>query len=301
MVFCEVKDLSILIPARREMFLKNTIDDILANIEADTEVIAVLDGEWADPPIPDNPRVHIVYHAKPIGQRAAVNEAARISTAKYIMKVDAHCAFDKGFDVKLMRDYEEGQTVIPRMYNLHAFDWVCECGERVYQGARASHCGKEMEMDLVWKPRLHRRSDYARFDRQLHFQYWYKYSNDTNEVMCFVGAAFLMSREQFWKLDGLDEAHGGWGQMGVEVSCKTWLSGGRLVVNKNTWFAHLFRTQEGFKFPYPISFDEQERAREYSKWLWNLEQPDELPRWDKAVRPLKWLVDKFAPVPEWGN
>jgi hypothetical protein len=83
------------------------------------------------------------------------------------------------------------------------------------------------------------------------------------------------------------------------MSCKTWLSGGRLVVNKNTWFAHLFRTQEGFRFPYPISGDEQERARKYSQWLWNLEQPDQLPRWEKAVRPLSWIVDKFAPVPDW--
>ena len=40
-----MKDLSILIPARNEQFLKRTIDDILENIEADTEIIAVLDGE----------------------------------------------------------------------------------------------------------------------------------------------------------------------------------------------------------------------------------------------------------------
>lgn len=41
------QDISILIPARNEMFLARTIEDILANIEADTEVIVVLDGQWA--------------------------------------------------------------------------------------------------------------------------------------------------------------------------------------------------------------------------------------------------------------
>jgi len=98
------RDLSILIPARNEMFLKKTIDNILENIEADTEVIAVLDGYWPEEPIPDHERVVIIHYSKSIGQRAATNVAARMSGAKYVMKVDAHCAFDKGFDAKLIKD-----------------------------------------------------------------------------------------------------------------------------------------------------------------------------------------------------
>ena len=62
------KDLSILIPARNEMFLAHTIEDILTNIEADTEVIAVLDGQWADPPIPQHERVNVIYFPKNICQ-----------------------------------------------------------------------------------------------------------------------------------------------------------------------------------------------------------------------------------------
>jgi glycosyltransferase involved in cell wall biosynthesis len=292
-----MRDLSVLIPARNEQFLKRTIDDVLANMRADTEIIVVCDGGWPTEPTPDHPRVTLVYHAQARGQRQAVNLAAKLSKAKFVMKLDAHCSVAEGFDVQLIKDYEEGQTVIPRMFNLHAFDWVCPHA-RVYQGPKPTCCN-DVQMEVIWKPRLSRKSDYARFDKDLHFQYWRGYSNDTNETMCFVGACFFMSRERYWQLDGLDEGHGSWGQMGVEMSCKTWLSGGRLVVNKNTWFSHLFRTQEGFRFPYPISGDEQERARKYSQWLWNLEQPDQLPRWDKAVRPLSWIVDKFAPVPEW--
>ena len=44
-------DLSILIPARNEMFLARTVKDILAHIEGDTEIIVVCDGNWPDPPI----------------------------------------------------------------------------------------------------------------------------------------------------------------------------------------------------------------------------------------------------------
>ncbi|GAG18954.1 unnamed protein product, partial [marine sediment metagenome] len=87
-------DLSILIPARNEEFLANTVGDILDNIQGDTEVIVVCDGNWPDPPVPDDPRVTLVYHSESIGQRAATNEAARLSKAKFLMKCDAHCAFD---------------------------------------------------------------------------------------------------------------------------------------------------------------------------------------------------------------
>ena len=82
--------------------------------------------------------------------------------------------------------------------------------------------------------------------------------------------------------------------MGVEVACKSWLSGGRQVVNKRTWFAHMFRTQgPGFGFPYPISGQEQEAARQHSRKLW------EGGTWPGAIRSLRWLLEKFAPVPDW--
>jgi len=65
------------------------------NIEGDTEVIVVLDGDWADPPLPQDKRLTVLYYPESIGQREAANEAVRVSKAKYIMKIDAHCSFDK--------------------------------------------------------------------------------------------------------------------------------------------------------------------------------------------------------------
>ena len=113
-------ELSIIIPARNEMFLQRTIEDIFENAEADTEVIAILDAYWPDPPVKDHPKVTIVHHTESIGQRAATNEGARISQAKYIMKADAHCAFGKGFDRILIEDCQYDWTLIPTLYNLHA-------------------------------------------------------------------------------------------------------------------------------------------------------------------------------------
>src|SRR3990167_585677 len=101
-----MKDLSILVPSRNEIFIKNTIEDVLKNIEVDTEVIAVLDGQWPIAPLPQSERVNIIYVNKSIGQRAATNLACKLSKAKYVMKIDAHCSFDKGFDRKMIEAFK---------------------------------------------------------------------------------------------------------------------------------------------------------------------------------------------------
>ena len=78
-------DLSVIIPARNEEFLQRTIDDVLEHKEADTEVIAILDGYWPDPGIKNHPDVVLIHHEQSIGQRAAVNQGAEISRAKFVM------------------------------------------------------------------------------------------------------------------------------------------------------------------------------------------------------------------------
>ena len=273
-------------------------------------MIVVLDGLWPIDPIPDHPRVHLVYHPVSIGQRAAVNEAARISRARFLMKLDAHCAVDEGFDVKLIQPYDSGElsmdtTTIPRMYNLHVFNRKCRaCGTVHYQGPMQGECPTckvldQLEMEIVWTPRFNRVTDFARFDRRPQFQYWSGYKRrrearpDIADVMCHVGAGWMMPRARYWALGGMDEGHGSWGQMGIEVSCKSWLSGGRQVVNKRTWYSHLFRTQHGFSFPYKMTEGAAERAREYSRRLWFDNT------WSGQTRPLSWLIRKFHPVPEW--
>lgn len=291
-------DLSILIPARNEMFLARTIQDILEHSEADTEIIAVLDGQWADPPIPQHKKVTVLYFPKSIGQRAATNKAASIAKGRYIMKVDAHCSFAQGFDRILIEDMQPDWTQVPVMRNLHAFDWVCEDGHRRYQGKSGACevCGKPTTMDVVWIAKENPQSTAYRFDKTLHFQYWNEYKKqqkgDHVETMSLQGSCWMVTREKYFDLELCDENHGSWGQQGVEVACKTWLSGGKVIVNKRTYYAHMFRTQGGdFGFPYPnpgIS-----KAREYSRDLWLNN------KWNKAVHSLSWLIDKFSPVPDW--
>jgi len=194
-----VRDLSVILPARNEQFLAQTVQNVLENARADTECIAVCDGCWPDPPLLDHPRLIVVHPSESVGQRGATNLGARISQAKYIMKLDAHCAVDEGFDVKLMEDCQEDWTMIPAMYNLHAFDWECDsCNHRTYQGAKPEKCekcqGTEHHMEIVWKPRENRLTVSWRFDSNMQFQYWSKHKRrpeaqgDLIETMSCIGA-----------------------------------------------------------------------------------------------------------------
>lgn len=297
-------DLSILIPARNEEFISNTVADILKNKRGKTEIIVGLDGVWATPGIPDHPDVKVVYVSQSHGQRGMTNLLCRLSKSKYVAKCDAHTAYDEGFDVKLMDAMKghENWTIVPMMLNLHAFDWLCPNGHRRYQGpaGNCTECGESTIKDIVFKPRDRTPHSTAfTFDKTLHFQYFNEFKKrpegqgDITETMSLQGSFFMLTRKKYWELDICDENHGSWGQQGVEVACKTWLSGGRVVCLQTTWYAHLFRTQDGFGFPYPMSGHEQEKAREYSRTLWLGNN------WPLAIHDLQWLIDKFSPLTYW--
>lgn len=293
-------DLSVLVPSRNEMFLKNTIDSILETIEANTEIIAVLDGEWPTEPIPDHPRVTLIKLGKSIGQRAATNLACKLSSAKYVMKCDAHCKFGKGFDRIMIEDMQPDWTMVLAMHNLHAFDWVCECGHRRYQGPTApcEKCGKEMTREMLWREKPSPYTTAMRFDSDLKFQYWSEYkkrqSGDLVETMSLLGACWMLTRERYWELNICDESWGSWGNQGTEVSAKTHLSGGKVICSKKTWFAHLFRTQGGdFGFPYQISGRQVDHARKSSRHMFYNNT------FEKQIHPLSWLLEKFKPIPGW--
>lgn len=302
-------DLSILIPSRNEMFLNRTIADILAHKEGKTEIIAVLDGGWPVEGIPDHEDLRLIYKSQSIGQRAATNAAARLSKAKYLMKCDAHCSFDQGFDVIMMREMQDDYTMVPLMRNLHAFDWVCADGHRRYQGpsgpcktvlSNGKECGKETQRDILWKAKESPKSVSYCFDATPHFQYFGEYAKrpegqgEITETMSLQGSCWMLTRDKYWEMEVCDEKFGSWGSQGIEVAVKTWLSGGRVLCNKKTWYAHMFRTQGGdFGFPYPISGRDQEKAKTYARELFFNNN------WPKQKKPLSWLIEKFWPVKGW--
>jgi hypothetical protein len=152
----------------------------------------------------------------------------------------------------------------------------------------------------LWQAKPSPNSTSYCFDSVPHFQYFREFAKrpegqgDITETMSLQGSCWMLTRNKYWELNVCDEAFGSWGSQGIEVAVKSWLSGGRVMVNKKTWYAHMFRTQGGdFGFPYPISGKDQEKAKAYARDLFFNN------RWPLQKRPLSWLVEKFWPVPGW--
>ncbi len=277
---------SIIIPSRNEIYLQRTIENVLANAEGEIEVLVMLDGYVPEPPIDTkDSRVIFCHYPESIGQRQCVNAGARLAKGKYIMKIDAHCAVDKGFDVKLAQDCEYDWTVIPRMYNLDFKTWKPKLIENTDLAIRSRKLHDYMYVGINEKNELRTLYYPDKENYELH-----KRTELIDDTMSNMGCCFFMHKDRYWELGGLDENHGSWGQVGVEISCKAWLSGGSQKVNKKTWFAHWFRGDVGW--PYPISGNAVDNARRYSQDLWLND------KWPLAKRKFQWMIDKFSP-PSW--
>jgi hypothetical protein len=294
--------LSIIIPGRVEEYMAQTVRDVLAHTGPRTEVIAVIDGEAAGEHMALHPRLRILTLPAPVGQRAAQNVGVRASSARYVMKLDAHCAVDENFDEKLLAVMADDITLVPVMRNLWVYNWVCDfCGATEYQGPRPGAC-KECDSDashfqkvLVWNPKPNPASSAYRFNKTLQFKYFPELRErqgrtGLQETMSLQGSCFMANREAYWAKELCDEAWGSWGQQGSEVALKTWLSGGRVMCCMDTWYAHQFRTKAGDAFPYGGVSASQLKAREISQDVFLND------KWPKQTRPLLWLMDRFWPA-----
>jgi len=280
---------SIIIPSRNERFLANTVADLLSKATGDIEVIAVLDGYWPDPILPDDPkdRLTIIHRGQAHGMRAAINAAASMAKGKYLLKADGHCMFGEGFDEILQKDCEDNWMVIPRRYSLLAED---EDG------------------NLLWQRNLEKTPvDYHMLDCpftnrdgfQFHGVIWRERAKQRLDIMIddemsFQGSCWFMTANHFHKhLHGMSEVgYGTFSQEPQEIGMKTWLGGGEIKVNKNTWYAHLHKGSR-YGRGYHIGSNEIRKGHEYSAkyWMNNM--------WEERVHDIDWLIDKFWPVPTW--
>lgn len=269
---------SVIIPARNERFLQATITDLLSK-GGDVEVIAVLDGYWPDPPLQDDPRLVVLHRGKPYGMRAAINSAAGVARGEWLMKCDAHCMFAEGYDAALAADCERDWIVIPRRYSLDAENWT-----RMNKPAVDYHY-----LSCPWTNRdgfsMHgQRWDERRRERS---------GIDIDDEMSFQGSCWFMHRDNWRRIGGMDEvAYGTFAQEPQEIGNKTWLSGGRVVVNKKTWYAHLHKGKI-YGRGYYLSQKEVTKSLRESARLWVRDA------WEGQTRKLEWLVEKFWPVPTW--
>jgi len=274
---------SVIIPSRNEQFLPQTVEDIFAKATGEVEVIVTLDGYWPDPPLPDHDNLILIHRSKARGMRAAINAAASVATGEFLMKTDAHCMFAEGFDEVLQADCDGDWMVIPSRYSLDAENWcILETGKRRVDYHYLSYPdepGKGIH-GQVWNDRRRERFGKPEFD--------------IDDEMSFQGSCWFMTRRHFWNfLGGMSEVgYGTFIQEPQEIGLKTWLGGGRIVVNKKTWYAHLHKGRK-YGRGYFLNKREAKRGNDYSCDFWFNN------RWPSRIHDLEWLIDKFWPVPTW--
>ena len=277
---------SIIIPARVEKYLQRTIDDIFKNATGDIEIIAVLDGWWPDPILKNDPRLIMFHWGAPHGMRASVNAAARIATGKYLLKCDAHTAFGKGFDEILKKDCEDNWISVPSKYSLEAEKWERFRGPVDYMYLTFPYVEDDQFgyglHGKKWKGLLGFTGSW--WDRE-------KEKKDIliDDLMIFQGSCWFMHKTHFFNIGGEDEKLFKWGQEAPEIGLKTWLSGGRVVVNKKTWFAHWHKDERGFTASNREKRETMIRSCHY--WMNN--------RWPGQKHDIKWFIDKFRPLENW--
>lgn len=283
---------SIIIPDRNgQPFLQQTIDGLLAAADGDIEVVVVSDGVWPDPPLKKHPQVLILHHGtvhdNP-GMRHSINQGIAVSKGEYVMKSDEHIKFDKNFDLKLKADCEENWIVIPRRKRLDADNWKLQEDGR-----------PDIDYMYIEYP-------YAKeFDKTqgLHGAEWKR--PDRKDIMIddnptMQGSCYFTTRK-FWDYlfpDGLDsENYGTFTQEAQEISMAAWFTGGRVIVNKNTWYAHYHKGKRGKGYgfsreQYKKHMEGTEKGRLYciNKWL----------NTQSYKYNFKWFIDKkFPDMPGW--
>lgn len=275
-----VPDVSIIIPSKNEAFLQKTVEDLLTKAQGIIEVIIVLDGYWPNPPLKEDGRLKIIHRGASFGMRAAINSGVAIASGKYLMKCDAHCLFDHGFDLKLASYIRPDWVVVPRRKRLDGLNWqILDVGK------------PDIDYEYLTYPNVN-----GDWNGGLHGKVWDERKKVRENIlvddnMSAQGSCWFMEKDYFQALELEDEAnYGTFSNEFQEIGLKCWLSGGKVVTNKKTWYAHYHKTEGR---GYCLDKSQSEKGAAYTnRWLTNT-------AWHKQTLPFNWLIERFWPVPGW--
>ena len=217
--------ISVIIPSYKDPLLHKTIQSLLDNANGDIEVIPVIDGYELETPITTDTRVKPLYQAN-TGMRGAINAGVKAAKGEYIMRTDEHCCFDEGYDLKLTEELEDNWIVVPRRYFLNTEKWeVMDKAPIDYEKLLIEKTHNKFH-GIPWTNKTNACKDIL-----------------IDETMAMQGSCWIMKKAWWEEVIGeLDPT--GYGvlyQDSIEMVFKTWQAGGKLMINKKTWYAHKSR------------------------------------------------------------
>jgi glycosyltransferase involved in cell wall biosynthesis len=268
--------ISIIIPSRKEKFLNQTVNDVLAKSRGKIEVFVILDGyDLPETELINDSRLKYIRlpYSVQMTKRIGVNEAVKQANGEFVMALDAHCMMAEGFDVVLARDCEDNMIMIPRRYKLDPERWAINPRWQpidyeywMWQPLKEGHYFK----NYGWSGRKNDRKDIM-----------------IDDTLTFQGSCWIMKKTYFEKMNYMRiEGYTAWGQEDVELTLECWSTGGRVVVNKNTYYCHLFKGKVYGRM-YRSNYNQHSESRRFAYDYWVNKNMDRLAP----------VMNKFMPIP----
>lgn len=221
--------LSVVIPSWEDPLLVRTIESLLTRSELgdQLEIIGVLDGYWPEFDLLGDPKVRYIHLGKNRGMRDAINAGVSVSRGEFIMRTDEHCCFAQGFDRIMTESCEPNWIMTARRYFLDPVKWEVMDDQPYVDYEKLVIQENTKFAGQRWRSRDEERKDMM-----------------IDETMAMQGSVWVMPRKWWDEVIGKlqTEGYGPLYQDSHEMVFKTWKAGGKLMLNKNTWFAHKHRS-----------------------------------------------------------
>jgi hypothetical protein len=200
-----------------------------------------------------------------------------MAKGEYIMALDAHCMMEKGFDTQLIKDHQPDWVQVPRRHRLDAENWSIQ-----------PQSDNRPPIDY----------EYIMFDKLVKYKHIHGYKWDSktlerldipiDETMTIQGSCWFMTKEWFHKMGFMQiEGFSGWGQEGEEVSFKTWRAGGKVMTNKNSWYAHLHKGNKYGRM-YFMTKQSQRDCNDFSYKYWVHDNKEFFVKFINKFKPPLW-------------
>jgi len=222
---------SILITARNEEeLLQRTVESVLVHAPPDDHEIVVVDDASNRPAmvalegvLRTSKSIRVFRNEARLGLIRSRAIAAHEARGEYLAFLDAHCAVSRGWLEGLAEAVTSlprgGGIAVPSVHGLDAETWQMHDSAPPIQASSIIN----PFMDFGWVEPL---------------------SLEGRPCTCTLGGmAWLVARDWYEHVGGLDEEMIGWGGENLDVALRTWIAGGWCVVVPEVSVGHLFRLE----------------------------------------------------------
>jgi len=268
---------SFIIPARNERsdYLYKTLDSIRENAH-DYEIIIGFDGPHNAFLYPHSSNINIIQYPNIVGIKTNINTLAASASGKYIFKLDAHCSVSEGITEILQENMKDDWIVMPRFYILNRETWEWQ-DDRHYDYFYLS-CPFTDSRGFRFKAGGHWPQRTA--EREVDHRY------DIDNTPQMHGSGWFMTKDRFFELGGYPLTDPlGHAQEPLWLGLRNWFAGGRLVVNKKCWYAHLHQDTRDKGF----ALGHRNEERTYNIVANHFMRDPKM----------EWFLNKFMPMPTW--